>query len=181
MGGDISVESTYGKGSTFTVCIPQTEKGTGKLGILNTTKKATKKTYEPSFKAPNAHILVVDDVAVNLNVIKGLLRQTLISIDTVISGQECLDKIKDTHYDVILLDHMMPEMDGIETMAHIKADSTHANQDTPIIMLTANAIIGAREEYLEQGFADYLSKPFMPDELEAILIKHLPTKLVQTN
>ncbi len=180
MGGTINVTSVYGYGSTFTVRIPQEYKGDAKIGIFNsdTASSAKKKKYVASFVAKDTRILVVDDVAMNLKVIKGLLKQTEINVDTAASGQECLDAIALAKYDLVLLDHMMPEMDGIEVMRQFTSDKTHPNQDTPVIMLTANAIIGAREEYLNIGFADYLSKPVHPDELETMIIKHIPAEKV---
>ncbi len=175
MGGTISVTSEYEKGSTFSVCIPQDVKGEDQIGSFNGLGSNSNKTkYEASFTAPDAHILVVDDVAINLRVLQGLLKQTRIKVSVATSGQECLKKIVDTSFDIILLDHMMPEMDGIETMKRIRQNKEHVNQSTPIIMLTANAIIGAKEEYLNEGFSDYLSKPVRSDELEAVLLKFLP-------
>ncbi|MDO5155932.1 MAG: ATP-binding protein [Eubacteriales bacterium] len=182
MHGVIEVHSVYGKGSTFLIRIPQVVTADTKIGVFDTSLNAPKKKkFEPSFTAPEARILVVDDVAINLKVMKGLLKQTAITVDTASSGQECLNAIVDTLYDIILLDHMMPEMDGIETMDCIHQDHTHVNQATPIIMLTANAIIGAKEEYLKMGFIDYLSKPVHPQELDAMLIKHLPKEKVIPN
>ena len=182
MGGTIEVSSIYGEGSTFTIRIPQTVNGDAKIGKFNTTNSSAKKTkYVASFTAPEARVLVVDDVPINLKVIKGLIKQTKITVDTAESGKLCLELIAANHYDTVLLDHMMPEMDGIEVMKTIRNDTSHPNQNTPIIMLTANAIIGAKEEYLNIGFADYLSKPVHPEELEAMLKKYLPSeKIVET-
>jgi len=179
MGGSVDVKSVYGLGSTFTVRIPQQVKGTEKIGVINSELlKSTKKKYKSVFKAPEAKILAVDDVQMNLKVIQGLLKQTEITVDMVTSGKECLESIALTEYDVILLDHMMPEMDGIETINHIKENKSHPNQNTPIIMLSANAIVGAKEEYIAAGFTDYLSKPVRADELEQMLIKYLPSQKV---
>lgn len=179
MGGTIDVSSVYGEGSTFTIRIPQTFHGDAKIGVFNMeTTNQSKKKYVASFTAPDARVLVVDDVAINLKVIKGLLKQTMMDVDTAESGQACLDLMAANKYDVVLLDHMMPEMDGIEVMTNLTNDKSHPNQDTPIIMLTANAIIGAKEEYLHIGFADYLSKPVHPNELESMLIKHLPAEKI---
>lgn len=175
MHGNIEVSSTYGEGSTFTITIPQQVKDTVPIGTLDVTQSTTrKKKYEASFTTKDAKILVVDDVPINLKVIKGLLKKTDIVVDMVESGKACIEAMSNTCYDLVLLDHMMPEMDGIETMQQLHADTSHPNQKTPIIMLTANAIIGAKEEYLHLGFSDYLSKPVRPDELEAIIIKYLP-------
>lgn len=181
MDGSIDVSSEYGKGSTFTVRIPQKVMGTEKLGAINPDAKNQTKKYESSFTAPSADILVVDDVSINLKVIQGLLKQTLINVETAESGAECLDLIRTKKYDVILLDHMMPEMDGIETMKHFLEDKTHPNQNVPVVMLTANAITGAREEYINTGFTDYLSKPVRTDELEEMLLKYIPKEKIKTS
>lgn len=179
MGGTIDVSSVYGEGSTFIIVIPQTVTGSEKIGELSTQNNANKrKKYQSSFTAPNARALLVDDVGINLKVLKGLLKPTLIGVDMANSGRECLEKIKETAYDIVLLDHMMPEMDGIETLDHIREDHTHPNQTTPVIMLTANAIIGAKEEYLKAGFADYLAKPVKPELLEEMLMKYLPSEKI---
>ena len=180
MGGTIDVNSIYRQGSTFTISIPQTIKDETKIGIFDSDSKPAKKAkYVAKFKAPDASLLVVDDIDINLKVIKGLLKQTEIDIDTADSGEQCLRLMSDNKYDIVLLDHMMPEMDGIEVMNLLLADKKHPNQHTPIIMLTANTIIGAKEEYLDNGFADYLSKPVHPEELEAMIIKHLPSDMVE--
>lgn len=180
MGGTIDVSSVYGQGSTFTVHIPQLVKGDNKIGVFNMDNAdSKKKKYVASFHAPNAKLLIVDDVPINIKVIKGLIRQTQVNIDAAESGPECLEKMATTKYDLVLLDHMMPNMDGVEVKKRLTEDKTHANQDTPIIMLTANAILGAKEEYLELGFAGYLSKPVHPDELEAMIVKNLPAELVE--
>ena len=111
------------------------------------------------FTAPGMRVLVVDDVKINIKVLVGLLKGTEITVDTAISGPECLDKVKDTHYDLIFLDHLMPNMDGIETLHRMKEMQESANLDTPVIALTANAIVGSKEMYLDEGFNEYLSKP----------------------
>ncbi len=175
MGGSIQVSSVYGEGSVFTVSIKQEVRGGEVLGVFKKEGTTTgKKKYESLFTAPEARILVVDDVKMNLSVVKGLLKQTRMQVETALSGEECLRMIQETAYDIIFLDHMMPEMDGLETMQRIKADTGHCNQSTPVIMLTANAILGAKEEYLGIGFEDYLSKPIQWKEMEELLMKYLP-------
>lgn len=181
MGGTISVESEYGKGSEFTITIPQKVVSDEIVGTLEIGSAQKKAKYEPSFAAPEAKILVVDDLITNIIVIKGLLKQTGIDIATATSGQICIEKLKSEKYDVVLLDHMMPEMDGVETMEALKAADDNLNKETPIIMLTANAILGVKEAYLKMGFSDYLSKPVKPEELEAMLVKHLPADKVHSN
>ena len=181
MGGEISVESTYGKGSCFTAKIPQKiidARPMGDFGkryqqYLNTSDEDTL-----SFLAPEATILVVDDVEMNLKVVQGLLKATKIQIDTAASGRECLECVRRQRYDMIFLDHMMPEMDGIETLQNMKSLADNRNREIPIIMLTANAIVGAKEEYMEAGFTDYLTKPIRETELLEMLLKYLPGALV---
>ena len=175
MGSDIQVESKYGQGSTFSFTIKQKIISEEPIGHIKKVKirKTENSRYTPKLKSPASRILVVDDNALNLEVIKGLLKVTDINIETVRSGEACLNKIGKTHYDLIFLDHMMPEMDGIETLEKIKT-MDHLCKDTPIIVLTANAIEGMREMYIEAGFTDYLSKPVSGAELESMLAKYLP-------
>ncbi|MCR5425756.1 MAG: response regulator [Lachnospiraceae bacterium] len=181
MEGTIQVHSELEKGSQFHVRIPQ--------GIVNATPlSANTTTSSPeSFEhpagaellAPDARILVVDDVEMNLKVVSGLLRKSRIQIDTAISGQECLDLIRKNHYDIIFLDHMMPEMDGVETYRQMKAMEDNLNPNAPVIMLTANALAGSREQYLSIGFTDYLAKPFRYESIQALLVRYLPADLLQ--
>jgi signal transduction histidine kinase/ActR/RegA family two-component response regulator len=174
MNGTISVESTYGSGSVFTVVIPETPVGSEKIERIKTEEREKGEERKDYFKAPDARILVVDDIKVNLKVAVSLLKKTEIQIDTAGSGDEALALIKENTYDAILLDHMMPVKDGIETFHELKAMKDNPNKKTPVIMLTANAVTGAKEEYMDEGFADYLSKPFSATEVQKILLKHLP-------
>ncbi|MCR4655446.1 MAG: response regulator [Lachnospiraceae bacterium] len=134
-------------------------------------------TYHELFHAPHARILVIDDTEINLTVITRLLKQTEIQIDTADSGRDALLKATEHHYDLCLVDHMMPGMDGIETMNGLKDIS--GTRDAVFIVLTANAIQGARESYLKEGFDDYLSKPVSGIVLEKTLLKYLPQELVE--
>ncbi|MGN0167604.1 MAG: response regulator [Acetatifactor sp.] len=177
MGGEISVESVYGKGSCFTAKIPQKVVGREPMGDFEKRYQKflnTSETNDFSLLAPEAQILVVDDVEMNLKVVRGLLKQSQIQIDTAESGAQCLKYVEAKHYDIVFLDHMMPEMDGIETLQHMKLQPGTLNQNTPVIMLTANATIGAREEYMQAGFSDYLTKPIREEELQEMLVKYLP-------
>ena len=131
------------------------------------------------FTAPKAKVLAVDDIQMNLEVIKSLLKETAIQLDTALSGKECLKLISENEYHIIFMDHMMPGMDGIETFNRIKNEKESKNKNTPVVVLTANAIAGAREEYLKAGFFDYLAKPICIEELEKVLLRYLPEKLVQ--
>lgn len=184
MGGEVFAESTYGKGSCFTAKIPQKiadAKPMGDFGKRYQQYLSTSDDDKLSFLAPDAKILVVDDVTMNLEVVKGLLKATKIQIDTAVSGSECLECVKTTPYQMIFLDHMMPEMDGLETLEHMKNLADNPNAQTPVIMLTANAIVGAKEEYIEAGFTDYLTKPIRETELLEMILKYLPEELVCEN
>ena len=179
MGSEMHLESTYGKGSTFSFCLRQRVLDSTPIGALRTTlsTKTPAKRYLPQFFAPNASILVVDDNTLNLEVVKGLLKSTQVHIDTATSGAECLFIVKQTHYDLILLDHMMPEMDGVETFQHLQ-EFSHLCTNTPTIILTANAIVGAKEMYLDLGFTDYLPKPVTGKALEQALATYLPKEKI---
>ncbi len=183
MGAELSVSSVYGQGSNFRFQVAQKVMDREPIGDFEEAYKrslAQREEYHESFKAPNAKILIVDDTYMNLTVIKGLLKQTQIKIDTAGSGQECLDMVQKVKYDIIFLDHMMPEMDGIETLEKMKKLPDNLNEDTPVISLTANAISGAREQYIAAGFKDYLTKPVNCDQLEALIVKYLPPEKINT-
>ncbi|MBR5116357.1 MAG: EAL domain-containing protein, partial [Lachnospiraceae bacterium] len=177
MSGKVEVHSVYGEGSTFSVQIPQMVLDSKPIGDLQERYRAhaaSRSTYRQAFTAPDAKILVVDDTPMNLAVVKGLLKQTQIQIDTATSGKECLSMIEKTPYDSIFLDYRMPEMDGLATLQRMKEMKGHPNTTTPVIVLTANALTGAREKFLSEGFDDYLSKPIESRKLEETLIHYLP-------
>ena len=178
MGGEIGVQSVYGEGSTFYAKVPQKvvgEEVVGKITEDPVNKKEKSKTeYKPAFIAPEAKILVVDDNEMNLLVATSLLKGTKIQVDTAISGMECLRKIAETQYDLILLDQMMPSLDGIQTMKIAREMENNLSKDAPIIALTANAISGAREMLIGEGFDDYLSKPIDVHAMEEMLMNYLP-------
>lgn len=181
MEGTIKVESEYGKGSVFTVrmpqkCVDSTPIGKIDLSVLSDGGDTFK--YESRFTAPDARILVVDDIDINLNVFVNLLKQLHMKIDTALSGEKCLELTGQNHYDIIFMDHMMPGMDGIVTLEKIKQNKQNKNIDTPVIMLTANALSGMKEMYLEKGFTDYLSKPIDGNKLERKIEKYLPHQKV---
>ncbi len=179
MHGSILVNSTYGKGSTFKVQLPFVIADNSPVGEIHEHYQASVgEKYHESFTAENAHILAVDDVQMNLDVFKGLLKKTGVKIDCALGGREALDLLKQNKYDLIFLDHMMPDVDGIEVLKRLKEDIVNKNHYTPVIMLTANAMMGADRKYAEDGFDDYLSKPIQPMALENMVIKHLPPELV---
>lgn len=173
MNGTINVQSVYQRGSIFTVRIPQVIIDKTPVGAIDLSYSSVTNTYKESFTAPDAKILVVDDNQINQTIVKGLLKKTLIGVDLAISGRECLDMVTKTSYDLILLDHMMPEMDGIEVLNRLKNMNNNLSINSPIIALTANAIVGAREQYISLGFDDYLSKPIDYNDLESVIKKHL--------
>ncbi len=145
-----------------------------------TDNTAATQKYRESFTAPDACILVVDDNPLNLTVFKNLVKQTGITVDTAGSGDEGISLAGETKYDMIFLDHMMPGKDGIETLGEIRKREGSLNYRTPAICLTANAITGAREQYLSAGFDGYLTKPIDPEQLEKMMLSFLPEEKVET-
>ena len=181
MGGKLEVQSTYGKGSEFSFTVVQKVVDNAPLGDFekqyNESIHSTK-NYKQKFIAPMGRILIVDDNAMNLAVAQGLLKETRLQIDVASSGGECLELLRRKTYHVICLDHMMPAMDGVETLHAIRKMEGNPSVDTPVIALTANAVAGAREFYLKEGFQDYLTKPIDADKFENILIQYLPDNVV---
>ncbi len=180
MGSELKVESTYGEGSVFSFELKQKVMSDREIGDY---RKSLQKLVEQKEKqeyvyAPEAHVLIVDDNMVNLRVIRNLLKRNGVQVDTALSGAECIERVRDARYDIIFLDHMMPQMDGILTFQKLKEEHLLL-PDTAVIMMTANDIVGAREEYLRQGFHDYLSKPVKVKELEEQLAKHLPKEMIR--
>lgn len=182
MGGSISVSSTYGVGSVFTVAIPQGIADEAPMGDYKKRFEANvqeAKPYREAFHAPDARVLIVDDTQMNLNVVVNLLKKTEMQIDTANSGADAVALSDEKAYDVILMDQRMPGMSGTETLRQIRAREESLNKDTPIICLTADAVVGARERYLSDGFADYLSKPVNGRMLESVILKYLPSEKVR--
>ena len=179
MGSELQVKSVYGEGSVFSFTIQQKVVKWDAMGDLSARfkKDSEERTvYHELFHAPDAKVLVVDDTEVNLAVIKNLLKKTQIRIDTAASGREALAAAEKMRYDVIFIDHMMPDMDGMETLEKLRKQ---AGKDLPVcIALTANAVSGAREMYLNAGFADYISKPVDGRRLEEVLRHYLPAEKV---
>lgn len=182
MKSSLKVESIYGLGTKCSFELKQKVIKWEPLGDYEASYKAglkERKRYKEKFTAPTAQILVVDDNQMNLMVFKKLLKQTEIKIDTAISGDEGLNLTQDNKYDIIFLDHMMPDKDGIETLGELRAQEKNPNSKTVIVCLTANAISGAREKYIGAGFDNYLTKPINPDKLEEMLLKYLPKEKVK--
>ncbi len=184
MGGKISVNSVYTKGSTFIVMLDQDivdEKELGTFTLASRMRAREGETYRQSFEAPDAHILVVDDNDMNLMVVKKLLAETKIQIDTASSGAECLRLTQNHHYDCILMDHLMPEMDGIKCLHALRVQPGGLCQDVPVVALTANAGSDNQLLYRKEGFSGYLAKPVSGALLEAAVLSILPKGLVQLN
>lgn len=175
MGGSLVCESEYGKGSEFILTLHQRIVDRKPIGIfMEHDESKSGGPYVPQFIAPDADILVVDDTPMNLSVIKGLLRPTKVFVSTASSGEECLERIRENNYNVVLLDHMMPGMDGVETLEHIR--KTHPN--LPVYALTANSTAG-EEFYLSKGFNGYLTKPIESEVLEKTIMKHIPEEMME--
>ncbi|MBE5831684.1 MAG: response regulator [Butyrivibrio sp.] len=177
MGSHMEVNSEYGKGSTFSFELLQKVVDRNPIGDYEESFRASvseRKKYHERFTAPDARILVVDDMLVNLKVFTNLLKRTQAQIDAANSGDEGISYYKQNHYDIIFLDHMMPDKDGIETLKEMKSLTDTTNSKTPIVCLTANAISGVREMYIKSGFDDYITKPIDPDRLETLLLSYLP-------
>lgn len=175
MGSTLQVESVYGEGSCFSFRLKQKVIQGEPIGNLEERLQNEKRqeVHRAGFRAPDVHVLVTDDIEMNRRVFRGLLKQTEIRVAEAASGQESLTKAREEKYDLIFMDNMMPDMDGIETMQRMRADVRGKNTKTPIIMLTANAIAGAKEEYERAGFDGYLSKPIDPKKLEAMICRFL--------
>ncbi|MCR4604846.1 MAG: response regulator [Eubacterium sp.] len=168
MDSKLEVKSEYGSGSEFSFAIKQKVEKWDELGDIGTRlSERTVTEYHEFFHAPEAKILVVDDNDTNLAVVENLLKRTEIQIDTALSGKAAIELADEIKYDVIFVDHMMPDMDGIETLQHIKKDG--ANTETPMVALTANAISGAKKMYLDAGFDAFLSKPVDGIKMEKLL------------
>lgn len=182
MGSDLKVESIYGKGSKFYFTIKQKRIGEELVGnfeqrYVELLKKG-KKTFKDRFVAPEAKLLVVDDNETNRMVFASLLKNTKMDITLVDSGKRCLEEASKNFYHIIFLDHMMPEMDGIETLERLRDMKDCPCKDTPVIVLTANAIAGVKEEYIKTGFDNYLAKPVTLDKLENMILEYLPKDII---
>lgn len=179
MGGAITVESEYGKGSTFTFYVVQEVVNPEPIGSWEKAGIQKKQTQaKERFKAPEAKVLVVDDTKINLKVAVGLLKTLDIVADTALSGMECLEKVKEKEYDIIFMDHMMPEMDGIEAAKKIREIEGEYYKNVPVVALTANAVNGAKEMFLESGFQGFISKPIDMDELCNCIREYAKDKII---
>ena len=175
MDSNLKVESEYGKGSCFSFKVRQQVVDNSPIGEITAEGRKNKEKAMQNFVlySPESRILVVDDKDINRKVFCSLVKKTGMQVDQAGSGAKCLELVKNNHYDIVFLDHMMPEMDGIETLHKMKEMPEFSPTDTKVIVLTANAIKGAREHYIEEGFEDYISKPIIPEDLRELLRKYL--------
>lgn len=181
MGGQITVDSIYTKGSVFTVTLDQVIVERAPVGKLRAegVAKAAGARYTQSFEAPEARILVVDDSNMNLSVVKKLLRETKVQVDTALSGEECLKLTKQKFYHVILLDHYMSPMDGVETLNAIRKQENGLCRNVPVMALTANYTMDSQKAYRELGFDDYLTKPIESAVMEDKILSYLPEDIIE--
>lgn len=181
MGGTIDVTSVLNAGSCFTCAIPQGVVSAVPVGNFDEglERYAGRREHHKLFMAPNARVLTVDDNAINRKVFRGALKNTLIQIDEAESGMQALEMTRANTYDIIFMDHMMPVMDGVETLHAIKEDEGNPCRDVPIVILTANTTSNARANYIAEGFEDFLPKPLAFDALEKMIKRLLPNELLE--
>nr|MBP3599431.1 response regulator [Eubacterium sp.] len=179
MGSELEVKSEYGEGSEFSFELVQKIVNEEPLGDFSkrVLQEAADYKYEVAYTAPDAKVLVVDDNAINRRVFRNLLKETKIQVFEAEGGSVSLEMMREQNFDLIFLDHMMPEMDGIETLHAMREQSLC--EGVPVIMLTANAIAGAKENYLNEGFDDFLSKPIVPEKLDQMILDYMPEALIQ--
>lgn len=179
LGSELKVYSVYGEGSEFSFELCQEIVDPAPVGKFDEHTDAFDAEYRHAYEAPDARILLVDDNELNRRVFIGLLKETKIRIDEAENGKQCLEKISKQAYDIIFMDHMMPEMDGIETLKVMKEMVDYPSKNAPVVILTANAIVGAREKYLREGFDAFLEKPIDFKKLEDLTEELLDDSLLQ--
>lgn len=181
MGSKLQVQSEYGKGSVFFFELNQKVMDLMTIAEFSEEKERTreKKRWEGTFTAPKAKVLVVDDNIINRKVFVKLLQHTKIQIDQAESGFECIDKMQKEAYDIVFLDHMMPEMDGKETLYRLREMKNYPSENSVVVALTANAFVGAKKQYISEGFDDFLPKPIIYRDAEELILKFLPPHLVE--
>ena len=181
MGSKLQVQSEYGKGSKFFFELNQLVTDSMTIEEYNKQKKQNQNQKQRfcAFTAPKARILVVDDNIMNRKVFAKLLEPTKMQIDQAESGFECIDKMKETRYDIVFLDHMMPQMDGTETLRRLREMTGYPSECSVIVALTANAFVGARQQYISEGFDDFLPKPIIYKDAEELILSFLSPQLVE--
>ena len=176
---ELKVSSVYGEGSEFSFELVQEIVNETPIGKLDEYMEPVGDEYQHSYEAPDARILFVDDNELNRKVFVGLLKETRIQIDEAGNGRECLEKVKQNAYDIIFMDHMMPELDGVETFHIMQEMEDFPSKDAPVVILTANALVGAKEKYLQEGFAAFLEKPIDYEKLEYMIWDLLDEELLR--
>ncbi len=181
MGSSLHIDSVYGQGSRFWFDLPQRIVSTEPIGDIQKRFEQQAKQYEyrAILYAPRAKIMVVDDNSLNRKIFVSLLKETCIQITPASSGFKCLELAQEEHYDLIFMDHLMPEMDGLETLRRLQNLENSLCKSTPVIALTANAFSEARDMFLAVGFDAFMSKPIVPEKLEALLLEMLPPGLLE--
>ena len=179
LNSELSVSSVYGEGSEFSFVLEQEVVDSYPIGKLEESMELIDEEFRQVFEAPDAKILLVDDNELNRKVFAGLIKRTKIQIDEGANGKECIEKVKQNAYDIIFLDHMMPEMDGVEALHVMKEMDDFPSKNTPVVVLTANAIVGAKEKYLKEGFYAFLEKPIDSLKLENMLLELLDDSLIK--
>lgn len=179
MEGSITVDSVYGEGTVFTVKIPQKVEDSRPVSEVPISAKDLREKQESMFLVPDYKVLIVDDNKVNLKVASKMLLDYQFQLDEASSGRDAIRMVKEREYDLILMDHMMPGMDGIETAKIIREECGENGRRPIMIALTANAIKGAKEMFLNRGFQDFIAKPISKVELHGILSKWIPASLKQ--
>lgn len=181
MGSKMQVESEYGKGSEFSFVLEQEIVDPTPISEVKTEPQEEQEhIYVPTFTAPDACILVVDDNKMNRKVFKALLSKTQIQIDEASGGKECIEMVQKKSYDIIFMDHMMPEMDGLETYNILKEMQDYPSKKAPVVIVTANAVIGVKDRYIvKEGFRAYLSKPLDYEKLEKVIKTLLRRHLIK--
>lgn len=178
MGGAITAKSSPGAGSTFTLKIPQDIADASPIGEFTPELPVRPHVSASHFICPETEILAVDDNRYNRVVIEKLLRRTKAGVTTAESGEEMLRIARERHFDLIMLDAMMPGMSGVEALRKLRSDPASLCRETPVAVLTADAVVGARERYMSEGFDEYLSKPIISEELEQMLSRLVPGRIV---
>ncbi len=179
LNSELIVRSEYGVGSEFSFDLVQEIVDESPIGNISDYADTVEDNYRHAFEAPDAKILLVDDTELNRKVFAGLLKPTGIQIDEAVNGRECLEKVKQNAYDIIFMDHMMPELDGVETFRIMKQMDDFPSKEAPVVILTANALVGAKEKYQKEGFSAFLEKPIDSEKLENMVRELLDESLLR--
>lgn len=180
MKGTIQVESVYGKGTTVTITIPQKIVDRQPVSEMKEAPPQTEQKVTDGFTAPGVKVLIVDNNVINRKVARGFLKNYAFDLTEAESGPEAIERVRSDRYDLIFMDHMMPDMDGVEAAEIIRRDCGDNGTAPVMVALTANAMEGMRERFLEHGFQDFIAKPLDRTELNQLLLRWVPEKYRQT-